>query len=64
MAEIELTDDQTERIEAIRAAALVGTAEQMQAVRHIMAQASRRRSRQLLKVDLLAAEKALGISSS
>ena len=61
MTEIELTDNQVERIEAIRVAALAGTTQQMQATWDIMKRASKRRSRELLKADLLAVEKVLGI---
>jgi hypothetical protein len=62
MAEIELTDSQVERIEAIRVAALAGTTEQMQSVQRIMRTSSRRRKRLLFLEDLLAAENVLGIA--
>ena len=59
--DIELTDSQVERIEAIRVAALAGTSMQMQKVQRIMKQASRRRKRLLFLEDLLAAESILSI---
>ena len=62
MAEIELTDSQVERIEAIRVAALAGTPGQMRLVQRIMKAAAHRRSRLKLVEDLLAAESVLGIT--
>ncbi len=64
MAELELTGDQTERIEAIRVAALEGTSGQMEEVRRILKRASHRRLHRLFVEDLRAAESVLGLGSA